>query len=121
MPSVRGYHDPRQRARILHSFANHELQAVELFAWALLAFPKAPADYRSGLLEILGEEQRHTRMYIARLRKMGGELGDYPVSSYFWNKTPELTTPLRFVCAMALTFENANPVSYTHLTLPTKA
>ncbi|MEE3180819.1 MAG: DUF455 family protein, partial [Planctomycetota bacterium] len=42
VPSVRGYHDPRQRARILHSFANHELQAVELFAWALLAFPDAP-------------------------------------------------------------------------------
>jgi uncharacterized ferritin-like protein (DUF455 family) len=47
-------------------------------------------------------------MYIARMRKIGGELGDYPVSGYFWNKTPELTTPLRFVCAMSLTFENAN-------------
>ena len=108
VPSVRGYHDPNQRARILHSFANHELQAVELFAWALLAFPDAPPDYRSGLLRILAEEQRHTRMYIARLKKLGGELGDYPVSSYFWNKTPQLTTPLRFACAMSLTFENAN-------------
>ena len=108
VPSVRGYHDPRQRARILHSFANHELQAVELFAWALLAFPDAPPDYRSGLRRILAEEQRHTRMYIARLKKLGGELGDYPVSSYFWNKTPQLTTPLRFACAMSLTFENAN-------------
>ena len=108
VPSVAGYHDPVQRPRILHSFANHELQAVELFAWALLAFPDAPSAYRAGLLEILAEEQRHTRMYVARLRKLGGEFGDYPVSGYFWNKTPQLTTPLRFVCAMSLTFENAN-------------
>ena len=56
VPSVEGYHDPDQRGRILHSFANHELQAVELFAWALLAFPGAPADYRRGLLRILQEE-----------------------------------------------------------------
>ena len=108
VPSVAGYHDPVQRPRILHSFANHELQAVELFAWALLAFPDAPSAYRAGLLEILAEEQRHTRMYLARLRKLGGEFGDYSVSGYFWNKTPQLTNPLRFVCAMSLTFENAN-------------
>jgi len=108
VPSVEGYHDPDQRPRILHAFANHEFQAVELFAWAVLAYPDAPADFRSGLLRILEEEQRHTRMYIARLEAFDAEFGDYPVSGYFWNKTPDLTTPGRFVCAMALTFENAN-------------
>jgi len=30
-----------QRALILHALANHELQAIELFAWALLAFTDA--------------------------------------------------------------------------------
>ena len=108
VPPIDGYHDPDQRPRILHSFANHELQAAELFAWALLAFPGAPADYRSGLLRILDDEQRHTRLYAARLESIGGRLGDFPVSGYFWNKTPSITTPLRFVCAMSLTFENAN-------------
>jgi uncharacterized ferritin-like protein (DUF455 family) len=108
IPSIEGMADPRQRPRILHALANHELQAAELFAWALLAFADAAADFRRGLAEILRDEQRHTRMYIARLEACGGSFGDYPVSGYFWNKVDRLTSPLRFVCAMSLTFENAN-------------
>ncbi|MCA8961927.1 MAG: DUF455 family protein [Planctomycetes bacterium] len=108
VPPANGIRDPLQRVRLLHALANHELQAAELFAWALLSFPDAPADYRRGLLGILDDECRHTRMYIARLEALGGRFGEYPVSGYFWNKAPELTTPLRFICAMSLTFENAN-------------
>lgn len=108
VPALPGMNDPAQRPRILHAFANHELQAAELFAWALLAFPEAPAELRRGLVKILGDEQRHTRMYAARLAACGAALGDFPVSGYFWNKVGQLTSPLRFVCAMSLTFENAN-------------
>jgi len=108
VPNVEGMADPAQRVRILHALANHELQAVELFAWALLAFPEAPAAFRRGLLRRIAEEQRHVRMYVQRLDALGTRLGDFPVSGYFWSKTPGLTTPLRFVCAMGLTFENAN-------------
>ena len=67
VPSIEGMPDPAQRPRILHALANHELQAAELFAWALLAFPDAPPEFRQGLAHILQDEQRHTRMYIARL------------------------------------------------------
>jgi uncharacterized ferritin-like protein (DUF455 family) len=108
VPSIEGMPDPAQRPRILHALANHELQAAELFAWALLAFPEAPAEFRRGLLRILADEQRHTRMYIARLEDAGGRFGDHPVNGYFWGKTGAITTPLRFLCAMSLTFENAN-------------
>jgi uncharacterized ferritin-like protein (DUF455 family) len=108
VPPIEGMADPAQRARILHAFANHELQAVELFAWALLAFPAAPAEYRSGLLLVLGDEQRHTRMYAARCEALGLAFGTQPVTGYFWSKVPELRSPLDFVCAMSLTFENAN-------------
>jgi uncharacterized ferritin-like protein (DUF455 family) len=111
-PAVHGLHDPAQRPRILHSLANHELQAAELFAWALLAFPDAPSDFRRGLLKILDDEQRHTRMYIARLEESGARFGDFPVSGYFWKKVDSITSPLRFICAMSLTFENAN-LDYT--------
>lgn len=108
VPPIGGMHEPAQRARILHGFANHEFQAVELLAWALLAFPDAPAAFRRGLLEILEEEQRHCRMYIGRLESLGVRFGDYPVSGYFWNKLAAVETLLEFVCTLSLTFENAN-------------
>jgi uncharacterized ferritin-like protein (DUF455 family) len=108
IPAVGGMGDPAQRPRILHGLANHELQAAELFAWALLAFPDAPPPFRRGLAAILVEEQRHTRMYKARLEAAGSGLGEYPVHGYFWSKAGSLETPLDFVCAMSLTFENAN-------------
>jgi uncharacterized ferritin-like protein (DUF455 family) len=108
VPPSEGMPDPAQRPRILHALANHELQAAELFAWALLAFPDAPKDFRQGLLRILADEQRHTRMYIARVEDAGARFGDFPVSGYFWSKVESITTPLRFLCAMSLTFENAN-------------
>src|SRR4030095_3072660 len=77
VPSIEGFHDPAQRRRILHALANHELQAAELFAWALLAFPDAPGEFRRGLLRILDDEQRHTRMYIARMAETGARFGDF--------------------------------------------
>jgi uncharacterized ferritin-like protein (DUF455 family) len=107
-PASEGMADPAQRTRILHALANHELQAAELFAWALLAFPAAPPELRRGLAAILDDEQRHTRMYIARLEAHGVQFGDFPVNGYFWKKVPGITTPLHFLCAMSLTFENAN-------------
>jgi uncharacterized ferritin-like protein (DUF455 family) len=108
VPARKGMVDPAQRKRIVHALANHELQAVELFAWALLAFPGADRRFRAGLLERLREEQAHTRMYLARLKALGTRLGDYPVSGYFWSKVKDWKTPLFFVCGMCLTFENAN-------------
>ena len=108
VPPVQGMGDPHQRARILHALANHELQAVELFAWALLAFPDAPPRFRRGLAAILGEEQRHFGLYAGRLEALGHRFGDFPVTGHFWNHLEQLTDPAAFVCVMGLTFENAN-------------
>lgn len=108
VPPLEGMADPEQRGRILHALANHELQAAELFAWALLAFPDAPPAFRRGLAAILGDEQRHTRMYLARCRALGVAFGDLPVTGYFWGKVGSIRSPRDFVCAMSLTFENAN-------------
>lgn len=108
VPPIVGMRDPNQRARILHALANHELQAIELFAWALLAFPAAPEPFRRGLLAILADEQRHLGLYLERLAAHGVHFGEHPVTGHFWNKLDHFRTPLRFCCAMGLTFENAN-------------
>jgi uncharacterized ferritin-like protein (DUF455 family) len=108
VPRPVGMADAAQRPRIVHALANHELQAIELFAWALLAFPDAPSPFRRGLLVLLADEQRHFRLYAERLAAFGVGFGDLPVSGHFWNKTDALRTPLQFVCTMGLTFENAN-------------
>ncbi len=108
VPPLSGMADLRQRARIVHAFANHELQAVELFAWAVLAFPQAPPTFRRGLLALMADEQRHLTLYCERLQDWGVALGDHPLSGYFWKKVDALQTPLEFVCAMGLTFEAAN-------------
>jgi uncharacterized ferritin-like protein (DUF455 family) len=108
VPPVVGMRDPAQRARILHALANHELQAIELFAWALLAFPDAPVPFRRGLVAILADEQRHFALYAERMAALKTQFGDHPVTGHFWNKLDHLTGPLEFVCAMGLTFENAN-------------
>jgi len=108
VPPIAGMPDPAQRARILHALANHELQAIELFAWALLAYPDAPAAFRRGLVAIIADEQRHFGLYVDRLAALGVAFGDHPVTGHFWNKLEHLVTPIDFVCAMGLTFENAN-------------
>ena len=108
VPPLAGMRDQSQRARILHALANHELQAIELFAWAVLAFPDAPLPFRRGLVAILADEQRHLELYRERLAAHGSAFGAEPVTGHFWNKLDHLTGPLEFVCAMALTFENAN-------------
>ncbi len=108
VPPIAGMPDPQQRGRILHALANHELQAIELFAWALLAFPDAPLAFRRGLVAILADEQRHLGLYAERLAALGLAFGDLPVTGHFWNKLDHLGSPLELVCTMNLTFENAN-------------
>lgn len=97
-----------KRAACLHRFAGHELLAVEIMAYALLAFPEAPKHFRRGLANTLKEEQEHVRLYIERLSDLGVCFGDLPLYKHFWSHTPFLRTPLKYVSVMSLTFEMAN-------------
>lgn len=104
---------PAARARCLARFAHHELQAVELFAWALLRWPDAPAALRRGWLAVIADEQRHCRLYLERLAAHGDSLADHaPHSDYFWHQAPNIAAsplgPSAFLAAMGLTLEQAN-------------
>jgi uncharacterized ferritin-like protein (DUF455 family) len=98
----------RGRAQALHRFFHHELQAAELMAWAVLAFPDAPRELRAGLAHIATDEARHMRMYAAELRRLGFELGAFPVRDWFWLRVPSCRAPAEFMAVMGLGLESAN-------------
>lgn len=108
MPRGEALRDERKRAVAHHVMANHELQALEVMAWVLCAFPDAPAEFRSGLAWVMQEEQRHTRMHVERGRKLGVEFGDLPVNCYIWKKAMEFQSPLDYLAGLPLVFEARN-------------
>lgn len=97
-----------KRAVCLHRFAGHELLAVEMMAYTLLAFPEAPSSFRKGLAHTLKEEQGHVQLYCKRLNEMGVSFGSMPLYKHFWIHTPFIKSPLHYVGTMSLTLEMAN-------------
>lgn len=108
LPPFHEHHDPDKRAICLHRFAGHELLAVEMMAYALLAFPEAPKHFRRGLASTLKEEQEHVRLYMREMARFGLNFGDLPLYRHFWMQVPYITSPLEYVSVMSLTFEMAN-------------
>lgn len=108
LPALHEHRHPDKRAVCLHRFAGHELLAVEIMAYALLAFPDAPRHFRKGVANTLREEQEHVRLYIQRIEELGLKFGDLPLYRHFWAHVPHLTCPIRYLSVMSLTFEMAN-------------
>lgn len=108
LPPFQALKEADNRAICLHRFAGHELLAVEIMAHALTAFPDAPKSFRKGVAHTLKEEQGHVQLYINRMQEMGLSFGDLPLFKHFWNHVPYLTSPIRYISAMSLTFEMAN-------------
>ncbi|MGH7201557.1 MAG: DUF455 family protein, partial [Planctomycetaceae bacterium] len=98
----------RQRAIAHHIMANHELQAVEVMAFVLLAFPDAPPEFRAGLAGIIDDEQRHTRMHVDRAAALGLRFGGLPVNAYIWKKAQRFQSVLDYLAGLPLTFEARN-------------
>jgi uncharacterized ferritin-like protein (DUF455 family) len=105
---ARGLSTERGRAQALHSFFHHELQAAELMAWALLAFPSTPREFKSGLVRIAQDEIRHMHMYEKEIERLGHRVGDFTVRDWFWQRVPTCQTPTAFVALMGLGLESAN-------------
>lgn len=97
-----------QKIIALHRFAGHELLAVEMMAFTLLAFPDAPKNFRKGLAHTLQEEQGHVQLYSKRLEELGGAFGSLPLFRHFWVQTQYIHSPLDYVSTMPLTLEMAN-------------
>lgn len=100
--------DPAARARLWQTFLHHEIQAAELFAWALLAFPAAPPPMRRGFAAIAVEELRHGRLYAELLAGLGRGADDFAVRDWFWQRVPACVSPQGFLAAMGLGLEAGN-------------
>ena len=105
---TRGLAAPSGRARALHTFFHHELQAAELMAWAILAFPAAPREFRAGLVRIALDEIRHMHLYAKQVARLGFAIGQFPVRDWFWERVPSCADPVAFVATMGLGVESAN-------------
>jgi len=107
-PPVGAWTRPEARARVLATCVHHELQAAELFAWAVLAFPREPRDFRAGLVRLCLEELEHLRVYAAQLSRLGFAVGAFPVRDWFWERVPSCPDAASFVALMGLGLEGGN-------------
>ncbi len=107
-PGRRALARDRERARVMHFFANHELLALELMALTLLRFPDAPVEFRRTLVGVMIDEQKHLELYLDRMAALGGSLGDLPCGRFFWDRLKKVPTPRHFLAGMSLGFEQAN-------------
>jgi uncharacterized ferritin-like protein (DUF455 family) len=107
-PKLEALKEPQYRARALHAFFHHELQAAELMCWALLAFADAEVDFRKGLLAICLDEIRHMNLYRRHIEALGSKIGDFGVRDWFWRRVPTCRTKLSFVAVMGMGLEAAN-------------
>jgi len=99
---------PEVRARLVHTFLHHELQAAELFAWAVLAFPDTPRAFRTGLLALCREELAHLALYAEHLEHLDFAVGAFPVRDWFWQRVARCASPVEFVALQGLGLEGAN-------------
>lgn len=107
-PKLEALQDPQYRARTLHTFFHHELQAAELMCWALLAFPDAELEFRRGLVGICLDEIRHMDLYRRHIERLGWSIGSFGVRDWFWERVPTCATKVSFVALMGMGFEAAN-------------
>jgi uncharacterized ferritin-like protein (DUF455 family) len=110
-PKAPNLNDLEKKAIALHSFANHELLAIEMMAAALLIYPHESEEdirFKRGIVSALKDEQKHLGLYIGRLNELGYEFGDFPLNDFFWRQMEKLKTPAQYAAVMALTFEAAN-------------
>lgn len=108
MPKPQAFHDPAKVAIAHHIMANHELQALEVMAMVMLAFPDTESEFRTGLAEIMIDEQRHTKMHCRRAFELGLEFGTLPVNSYIWQKAQSYRSAMQYIAGLPLVFEAAN-------------
>lgn len=105
------FHEKKRAAMALHSFANHELLAIEMMAGALLILPQNTEEdkrIKIGIFHSLKDEQKHFKLYTNRLNELGYKFGDFPVNEFFWRFMSKIKDAESYFSVMSMTFEAAN-------------
>jgi len=107
-PKLESLREPFGRARVLHAFLHHELQAAELMCWAVLAFSDAEPEFRKGLVGICLDEVRHMNLYREHIEALGHAVGEFGIRDWFWKRVPTCEDKVSFVALLGMGFEAAN-------------
>jgi len=83
-PAPRGIETPDGVGDRLRTAAFAELQAREAFAWAAVRYQDAPLALRRAWEGLAEAEHRHLLMILARMRALGAEIAQRPVSDALW-------------------------------------
>ncbi len=75
------------RRERIHRHMNNEIGGLDIAAQCLADFPDAPWELRMQLARQCYDETRHIRLLYRRLRELGGEKGEFPVSNFEWRVT----------------------------------
>ena len=67
-----------------------------------------PSEFRHGFVDIMRDEQRHTRLHIERAVELGVPFGSLPVNDYIWAKSQAFESVLDYLAGLPLTFEGRN-------------
>ena len=94
-PKTSAFQDVKMRAKALSFFANHELEAIEMMAAAIIKFSStvSPNEFRKiarGIVSSISDEQKHFRLYTNRMNEFGSQFGDFPLNDFFWKQFEKL-------------------------------
>jgi uncharacterized ferritin-like protein (DUF455 family) len=68
----------------LHGIFVGELQALEAAGRTLWDFPEAPWEFRMNMARQCWDEARHVQIYEKLLRHVGGEVGEFPETTFLF-------------------------------------
>jgi len=78
-----------------------ELQAIAAFRWAAEHFQDVPQSLRDQWTAQIADETRHYQMIFRRMKELGLELTDRPVSTSLWKSLQECATGEEFCIKIA--------------------
>ena len=72
------------RRENLHGDMNEEVQSLEIAAQTIVDFPETTWEMKMELARQCWDETRHARLFLRRLRELGGHKGQYPIINQEW-------------------------------------